>query len=272
MKKFYYCLATLCIFTLFFVVYEHTEASTKTENRNVLWKEIWEKKGMHAKTQGYSDTATNGYDAVDENQYSQVINQLLTKAKIKQIDSVCEFGCGSGVTLTELKKFFPKASFYGCDYSKNLIDVAKKTFPEGCFWIQDITKPIAYKNLNVDLAICYGVLIYLNSESSVKTAILHMSKQLNPNGQLLIGEVNDVEKEELANILRNVSHKDRKLLNPSLSLNHLYLSRDFFVKLAKEINADIEFIEFSDLNLDFAYITAPYRYNVLFSFHNNKES
>lgn len=248
-------------------VFCSTPECSASKNRNKLWKIIWNKKGKRAQERFVSHAEANGYDSVDPCQLSIVHSELLRKTNYSNINSICEFGCGSGGVLVEVEKLLPDAKIFACDYSENLLAIAKKNFAQGTFWVQDITVPFEFENFLVDLGICYGVLLYLDSEIAARTAIMNMVKHIAPQGQLLIGEVNDSDKKEIAFAIRNKTHENRNLTDNSLQLDHLYLPKSFFIDIAEELNAQIEFISYKDLGLDFEYLTEAYRYNVLFTFN-----
>jgi SAM-dependent methyltransferase len=56
---------------------------------------------------------------------NSVWNEILMMLNKKE-GNILDVACGTGVNMIELKKVNPKAVFYGCDISKNLISLAKK--------------------------------------------------------------------------------------------------------------------------------------------------
>jgi ubiquinone/menaquinone biosynthesis C-methylase UbiE len=56
---------------------------------------------------------------------NSVWNEILMILNKKE-GNILDVACGTGVNMIELQKVNPKAVFYGCDISKNLISLAKK--------------------------------------------------------------------------------------------------------------------------------------------------
>ncbi len=64
--------------------------------------------------------------------------EILTEVGIKENDSVLDLGCGYGDYFSYLKNNIGKCNYLGIDINENLIDFAKKKFPEAQFSVLDI--------------------------------------------------------------------------------------------------------------------------------------
>ncbi len=247
---------------------------TKTENliassdRNDIWHSIWEKKGRRGLVAEEQGIIVNGYDTIDKEVWQNMSTNILNFLQIDKAKTMWDFGCGSGELIKLALAKNPNIKVFGCDYSQSLINLAQKNIPQGNFWVQNITKQISpsYRDMQVDVAICYGVLLYLNSLEDIEKALLNMVGIIKPGGHLFVGEVNDLAKKELADALRMVSHSDRNLVDPTkTSLDHLYISRDFLSHFAEKYSISIEFLEFDQFSQNMHYTNAPYRFHFILS-------
>jgi 2-polyprenyl-3-methyl-5-hydroxy-6-metoxy-1,4-benzoquinol methylase len=239
------------------------------EERNQSWQTIWSKKGERGVVAVSSLHEVNGYNAIEKNVWEEMVRGFIAKIDMPAEGAICDFGCGSGAFIEQFLHAYPNIEVYGCDYASSMIEIAKKMFPKGTFWVQDITldlpKEIS-RSAKVDLAISYGVFLYFNSEEDVKKAVKNMASIVKSGGKLFLGEINDEAKRDVAQLQRKNTHSTSDYTVPNVSLDHLFLSREFFIELAKELNADIEFVDY-DEKIKGQYVTAAYRFNLILSFH-----
>ena len=95
--------------------------------------------------------------------FIKVFQKQLDTYIIKNINTICEVGCGEGELLKILQKKYPSANLFACDISPGAIEEAK----ENCkgidikFSIQDAKNLLKYKNAQFDLVICCEVLEHM---------------------------------------------------------------------------------------------------------------
>ena len=233
---------------------ETTETSTFENpyvDRNSRWlTQVWERKSTTPQPH-----AANGYDVVGAQAWEAIVANMIKKTGISNGATVFDFGCGVGSSSLILCNLYSDITLFGVDYSEPLIKRAQTLLPHGTFWTQSIAEPLKQTpKQKFDLALCNGVFIYLNSEAEVEQSILNMASVLKPGAKMLLSDISDIKQKELADKVRNVVHT---------SLDHLYLSREFFAKMAEKLNAKIEFIEFNDLDPAGNYPNGAYRFNVM---------
>lgn len=61
--------------------------------------------------------------------------QILKNTHVKNL---LDIGCGCGSFFKVCKENLPELNYCGCDYSQEAIDIAKKTWPDGCFFTKNI--------------------------------------------------------------------------------------------------------------------------------------
>lgn len=97
------------------------------------------------------------------------IVKVIGKLNVK---SVLAVGCGTGPFYPILKEKYPKIKYKGTDYSKRLIKIAKKEFPEADFEVQDMRK-MKEKDNSWDLVLAYHA---LDHSGDWKIALKEMSR------------------------------------------------------------------------------------------------
>lgn len=230
-------------------------------DRNHRWlKEVWQKKGSATEPH-----AVNGYEVVAADSWNTILANMFTKTGVSDGASVFDFGCGGGSSCLVLSGMHKNLTFYGIDYSPKLIERAQKDIAHGTFWTQSITEPLKVQpSAKVDLALCMGVFLYLNSPDEVEKSILTMASVVKPGGKILLSDISDSEKKELADRIRGVVHtKIQDKLSNDNTLDHLYLPRSFFSDVAQKLNAQVEFVEFTDVDPAGTYPNGAYRFNAI---------
>ena len=78
-----------------------------------------------------------GWDAKDyasnsQNQYTWA-KELISKLQLASDESILDIGCGDGKISAEIAQTVPKGRVVGIDSSPNMINLAKRNFPQQCF-------------------------------------------------------------------------------------------------------------------------------------------
>ncbi len=91
-----------------------------------------------------------------------------------------------------------------------------------------------------------------------------MASVVKPGGKILLSDISDSEKKELADRIRGVVHtKVTEKLSNDNSLDHLYLPRSFFCSVAQKLGAQVEFVEFTEVDPSGSYPNGAYRFNAI---------
>jgi putative AdoMet-dependent methyltransferase len=233
------------------------------EHRSDQWHEIWQKKGQKALQSHQSLHEADGYEVISQQNWQLIVKNLLLKARIDTAQSVCEFGCGAGALLDVAKTLNPALELYGFDYTSSLIELAKARFPEGHFWVQSITQPLPSEVSSrlFDLTICSGVFMYIDSEDDVTKALENMFSLTREGGKIVLGDISDLAKKELALQVRQQTHASAaNQVAPGAVLDHLYLPKEFFTNFAEAHGLEIEFVEYSQIDPEGTYSNGQYRF------------
>lgn len=126
----------------------------------------------------------NSYPAADKNyfkpntkEYFKIIYKSL---KTKKKNSLLDIGCASGDFL----KLFEKVNFdlYGVDFSRKLIQLAKKKVCKGNFKIANIEKKIPFTK-KFDICTCLGILSIFENPLKILNKIISVTKS---KGRIII--------------------------------------------------------------------------------------
>jgi len=223
------------------------------------WKEVWNKKGFQNKDLHQLD----GWDHLEKKQWDNFLSNSFFPIKdyLKNIDSIMELGCGAGAAIRFINENYPNILLNGFDYSESLIKICKDNI-QGNFWVDDAqNEKWVCEDEKYDFVFNVGTFIYLENEEYA-LEVLKKMYQTSKSGKILIIDISDKEKEELAKKLRKETHQSSdKIIKEDLK--HLYLPKSLFENFAKDNNCDIKIFNQIDIcNFDWN-LSAPYRYNVL---------
>ena len=102
------------------------------------WKSIWNAKSLQSKEKiSISDLIKldgfdTGFGSYDEVSWVEMVRDFVNIVNLHPNSNVYEIGCGAGCFLYTIKQII-EINCFGIDYSKNLIDIAKRVIPEGKF-------------------------------------------------------------------------------------------------------------------------------------------
>ena len=168
--------------------------------------------------------------------------KVLHKLNLPRNTRILDVGCGDGVSVLKLAKEFPFFKFTGIDYSKNMIENARKHLglnpnKNVSFKVVDIIN--LKNNVKYDIILSDRCLINLNSLELQRTAVNNIAKCLNIDGYYIAIE-NFVEGNDNLNSIR------RFLGLPDIQIrwHNLFFCEENFLDIAKDLFNSIRFIDF----------------------------
>lgn len=195
------------------------------------WENIWSKRVSEANP----DTLTNlisldGFDSsvnkISAESWLEYVFHVSNKAGITNEHSVFEVGCGSGAFLYPLHSRLRK--FGGLDYSKVLIDIAKKTMPEG-----DFSYCAAHEcntDDKYDFVIANSVFHYFSGYDYAENVLLLMLEKANLG--LVILELPNWGTKSESELSRRGALEVAEYEEKYKNLQHLYYPTSFFENFA----------------------------------------
>jgi len=148
--------------------------------------------------------------------------------EIKKKAKILDIGCGPGIIIEELLS--KNAEIYGIDISKEMINLAKKKFPNVNFSVGD-AENIKFPNNTFDVVISMGLIEYLKNDIKAITESIRVLKK---DGILILTVPNQ------KSIHRIISRFGKRLLNKKTKLDHKEYSMRFIKKIAKFNNSVVE--------------------------------
>jgi len=117
--------------------------------------------------------------------------QYLEKHNITTPKTILDFGCGVGNLIPYIREYFPDAQIYGCDISKESIELAedKTKKSNASFFLFDPDSDVFPAGLKFDLVIVSCVFHHIPPEEHIKT-LYRIRANMNPGGNLFIFEHN----------------------------------------------------------------------------------
>jgi len=225
-------------------------------DRSKTWKSIWDKKGQQVNVPLHH---VDGFDLLDAQQWDYMIYQVTKPIGINNGDSVLECGCGAGALLSCLLKHYPDLKVSGVDYSKSLLEMARRNL-KGDFYYGDMTNISFIKDQQYNHTISFSTFHYLSSEESARKTVREMVRVTKTGGVIFIGEVSDLAKRKEAFSIRELTHRDHRRVSAA-NPDHLFLSKDLFRELAEDMRLELNIVDQDNFDLPF-YETAKYRYSV----------
>ena len=152
------------------------------------------------------DLWANGYDKSvnlsEENNeypfagYKDVLNYIYNQVRENSYSSILDIGFGTGILTTQL--YNKGYHITGIDFSSSMIDIAKKKMPDATLINWDFTSglPAEIISNKYDYIISTYAIHHLSDKEKIEF-IKSLSKLLNINGEILIGDVSFETSKEL---------------------------------------------------------------------------
>ena len=228
------------------------------------WKSIWNAKSLQSKEKiSISDLIKldgfdTGFGTYDEVSWVEMVRHFVNIVELSSNANVYEIGCGAGCFLYTIKQII-EINCFGIDYSKNLIDIAKRVIPEGKF-LEDEAINMYSDGKEFDLIFSHSVFQYFSSIEYAKEVLMKATSMLKVGGQLCLLDVNDKSKEENYHFERARGYSSVEEYQTDYEgLNHLFFDKDelkkYFLSLGFE---DIQIFPHSNK----AYDNQKFRFNI----------
>ena len=230
------------------------------ERRSEVWHGIWQEKYGIEKPRETESLIhrRDGFDSISAGQWEKLAGYFLEKIAVTDHDDVVEIGCGAGAFLEHISRF---RTLSGVDYSAHAIRLIREMF-DGTFEVAEAGS-LPFSDSSFDLAISWSVFFYFDSLDYASTALDEMRRVTRDEGRIFLGDVNDLEKKELALHLRSESRSVReKNYVSGEKVDQLYYPKDFFRSWASRHRMEIAFFDEDTEDLSF-YPNSKYRYSLI---------
>jgi Methylase involved in ubiquinone/menaquinone biosynthesis len=107
----------------------------------------------------------------------------MLKDYVKEGEKVLDIGCGNGRLFQILKD--KNIEYTGIDFSKNLIELAKKKYPEGNFLVANALN-LPFKENTFDKVFLIAVLHHIPSKELRSQVLKEAKRVLKPQGLLIL--------------------------------------------------------------------------------------
>ena len=170
--------------------------------------------------QSINPSSANGRKQVSEETFKEIIKSILNNLEIAEIkDSLIDVGCGNGLVLSALSSYFK--NLYGCDYCKEMVDIARELNPEAKI-IQTDANNLPFSNQITEYALTYSIFHYFPSYQYAVNCIYELIRITKDKGRILIGDILDIKYK------KSILLSDKKHISSKLPLIHRYSEWLFF--------------------------------------------
>lgn len=235
---------------------------------NNMWNYIFDKKKVYFKNidlqklkklnfEKISFYLTNEvYHIFTFPKYLELINFISKKIKLKERNSLCDFGSGNGGILYHSIKKFDLHKCYSLEISQNQLNFQKKFIPNTKFIKIDfssIKKLKKIKNQSVDIVIVNSVTQYFYSDEYCKNVLKELYRIT--SDKLFIYDIKNkkLQNEYISSICKRRKMKiiDYKKLYKKTPLR--FYNKEFFIKHCKRNNIKFNIYKLPSFALDNKY-------------------
>ena len=161
------------------------------------WREIWNKKTIKnepsinltladlIEADGF-DTGVGSYRVES---WRILVADFCNRVSLKKDSNVLEIGCGCGAFIYACNEII-KANYFGLDFSKSLIEIAKKEIPNGQF-VHANANELTFLDTKFDLILSHGVFFYFPSQQYVETVLKKYTERIIVGGKLALMDMNN---------------------------------------------------------------------------------
>lgn len=129
----------------------------------------------------YQKTASHFALTRDKHLWPQLAHYL---ELVEEQKAVLDIGCGNGRILNILKD--KNIDYVGCDQSSNLIEIAKKKWPDHSFVVSDLPNLNNLEKKEYDYIFLIAVLHHIPAYKNRLLALKNIREFLKPDGQIII--------------------------------------------------------------------------------------
>ena len=140
-----------------------------------------------------------------ERERTQPAYDLLNRIPLADPKNIIDIGCGPGNSTNVIQSFFPNAKIIGIDNSKNMIETAKKEYPQLDFKLCDVTTDLHTINEKYDIVFSNACIQWVPEHEKIIPRLFSLVKE----GGVLAVQTPMNFHEPIHNIIQEVSWKEQ---------------------------------------------------------------
>lgn len=207
------------------------------------WQDIWASKAekIESKPQLSDLMRMDGYDiscsSVDTSQLIDFTKGLIDRLNLIEGSHVLEVGCGAGAVCKILSDNGIQVT--GIDYTKKLVDVAKKAMPTEEFYHADA---LSYDldDKQYDLVLCHSVCHYFPDTDYMSQALAKMFDHCKSGGVIAVTDIHDATLEAKHIKRRKEMIGEEQYNKLYADLAHTFFDKSLFTDFAETKNSPIK--------------------------------
>jgi len=180
------------------------------------FKDEWSKLVISSK----NSISANGRPSINSDTFNAIIESIISNFALNNFNnSIIDVGCGNGLILSALSKYYFKK--YGCDYCEEMIEIAKNLNPTAEILIGE-AKSLPFKDKIANNVLSYSIFQYFPSYQYAYSSIKEMVRVTSDEGKILIGDILDKK------FQKDLLLSDDKEISSKMPLIHRYSEWLFF--------------------------------------------
>ena len=209
------------------------------------WTDIWNKRTIK-KESGTKLTLTNlieanGFDTgpytYSEKSWQSLVADFCKRVAFEKDSNVLEIGCGCGAFIYACNEII-KANYFGLDFSRSLIEIAKTEIPNGHFVVAEANE-LTFLDSKFDVILSHGVFIYFPSHQYVETVLKKYTQRIVVGGKLVLMDMNDAKHQNEYLSKRKLLYKKPEEYEKDYEgLQHLFFEKKEIERCLRSLGMD----------------------------------
>ena len=200
-------------------------------NRN--WNDIWNSKSIKTRPNFKltlvdlieADGFDTGVGSYTEESWRTLVADFCNRVALKSNSNVLEIGCGCGAFIYACNEII-QANYFGFDYSKALIEIAKKEIPNGHFVVSEANE-LTFSDTKFDLIFSHSVFHYFPNLQYVEKVLKKYTERLVVGGKLALMDLNDAtHQKEYLSKRKSMYKKPEDYEKDYEGLKHLFFDKN----------------------------------------------
>jgi len=209
------------------------------------WKDIWNKRKIEKRSDTKITLANlievNGFDtgptSYSEESWRTLVADFCNRVPLNKDSNVLEIGCGCGAFIYACNETI-KANYFGFDYSRSMIEIAKIQIPNGHFIVAEANE-LTFLDTKFDVILSHGVFAYFPSHQYVDTVLKKYTERIVFGGKLVLMDLNDATHEKEYHSVRKSLYKNPKDYDKDYEgLQHLFFEKKDLERCLRSLGMD----------------------------------
>lgn len=209
------------------------------------WKDIWNNKAIRKEFDTKitlaqlmeADGFDTGVGSYSEENWRTLVADFCKRVALNKNTNVLEIGCGCGAFLYACNEII-KANYFGLDYSRALVSIAKTVIPNGHFVVAEANE-LTFLDSKFDVILSHSVFFYFPSHQYVETVLKKYTERIVVGGKLVLMDMNDATHQKEYHSIRKSLYKNPNDYEKDYEgLQHLFFDKNELESCLRSLGMD----------------------------------